>query len=102
MQLTDNIDYIKQAIAQQELKKLQAQQAPQAQDIGGIPAQMQNVGAQQANQNAALAEGQKIANVQSIPASQPNMGLAMALRKDKKKKKNWQIEKCQILICALP
>ena len=98
MQLTDNTDYIKQAIAEQELKKMQAQQAaaqggqaptlaPQAQDLQGQAAQMQNVGQQQATQQQALAQGQQLAQAagQQAPASGPNLGLAMALRKDKKK-----------------
>lgn len=98
MQLTDNTEYIKQAIAEQEMKKLAAQQAaaqggqaptaaPQAQDLGGVAPQMQNIGAQQANQQAALAEGGQLAKAagQQPQTSMPNMALASALKRDKKK-----------------
>lgn len=90
MQLTDNIDYLKQAIAQQELKKQQAQQMPvmqQMQDLGGVPAQMQNTAAQDANQQAVMQQAEQNA-AQAGQAQAPNfapMAMAMALQKDKKK-----------------
>lgn len=92
MQLTDNTNYIKQAIAEQELKKMQAQGAPvnyQGQDVGGVAAQMQNTGAQQATQNAEMNKSAQLMNAAGQPSGvgtgMANLGLAMALRKDKKK-----------------
>lgn len=71
MNYVDNNPYIRKAM--------------EAQELAGQQAQMQNTMAQQANQQAALAEGQQIAQPVPVGSSQPNMGLAMALRKDKKK-----------------
>lgn len=84
MQLTDNTDYIKKAMLLEEQKKMQAAQNA---DIGGIPPMMQNIAQQQANQNAAMAEGAQLAKASGTPtpSSQPNLALAGALRKDKKK-----------------
>ena len=57
------------------------------QQLTGIPPVMQNIAAQQANQNAAMQ--QQLANNQAAGQvagnGQGNLALAMALRKDKKK-----------------
>lgn len=73
MKLTNNNPYILQAMQDQELQ--------------GQQAMMQNIAAQQNNQSQAMAEANALTKqaAQPAPSAQPNMALAMALRKDKKK-----------------
>lgn len=73
MILTNNNPYILQAMKDQELQ--------------GQQAMMQNIAGQQNAQSQAMAEAEALTKQagQPAPSAQPNMALAMALRKDKKK-----------------
>lgn len=73
MKLTNNNPYILQAMEDQELS--------------GQQAQMQNIAAQQAQQAQAMAQQQQLSQAagQQAPSATPNLALATALRKDKKK-----------------
>ena len=99
MNLTDNKEYLMKAMQQQAMQQQMAAQqqaqggqaptaAPVAQDLAGQAAQMQNTAQQQSMQNAEMQKGQQLMNAAGQTggsSSMPALGLALALRKDKKK-----------------